>query len=149
MSSIFLLGISFNKSNAKSVLNVYLLKSPFFIINKIFIKMHNKYLIFMFFFVKILCSKCGGDIMPNMKNAKKKVKTSIKAKELNNTFKSSMKTAIKNVERAVASKDKSAASEALKVAIKRIDKAESAKVITANFKGRKKSRLTKKVNDME
>ena len=84
-----------------------------------------------------------------MKNAKKAVKTIEKKRIANNNFKASMKTAIKNVERAVASKDKGAALEALKVAIVRIDKAESNNVVSANFKARQKSRLTKKVNDME
>ena len=60
-----------------------------------------------------------------------------------------MKTAIKNVEKAVISKDKETASEALKVAIKRIDKAASSKVVTDNYKARMKSRLTKKVNEMQ
>ena len=87
--------------------------------------------------------------MPNMKNAQKAVKTSAKEKVENNNFKASMKTAIKNVERAIASKDKNAAQDALAVAIKRIDKAASAKVITANYVARTKSRLTLKVNNME
>ena len=64
--------------------------------------------------------------MPNMKNAKKAVKTSAKRKVENNDFKASMKTAIK-----------------------RIDKAASAGVITANYVARTKSRLTLKVNNME
>ena len=44
--------------------------------------------------------------MPNMKNAKKRVLVNIKKEKANNEFEASMKTAIKNVERAVASKDK-------------------------------------------
>lgn len=87
--------------------------------------------------------------MPNMKNAKKAVKTIEKKKMINNNYKASMKTAIKNVEKAVISKDKKAAEEALKIAIQRIDKAGSAKVITNNYLARNKSRLTKKVNEME
>ena len=87
--------------------------------------------------------------MPNMKNAKKAVKTSVKKKVENNNFKASMKTAIKNVERAIASKDKEVAKENLAIAIKRIDKAASAGVITANYVARTKSRLTLKVNNME
>ena len=69
-----------------------------------------------------------------MKNAKKAVKTIEKKRIINNNYKASMKTSIKNVERAVASKDKKAAEEALKVAIVRIDKAAANKVVTANFK---------------
>ena len=44
--------------------------------------------------------------MPNMKNAKKAVRNNPKRKELNNTFKASMKSAIKNVEKAVEANDK-------------------------------------------
>lgn len=87
--------------------------------------------------------------MPNMKNAKKAVKTSSKKKVTNNNYKASMKTAIKNVEKAIAAKDVEKANEALKIAIKKIDKAASAGVITANYVARTKSRLTLKVNSMK
>ena len=87
--------------------------------------------------------------MPNMKNAKKAVKTMEKKRVINNNYKASMKTAIKNVERAIASKDKKAAEEALKVAIVRIDKAAANKVVTAKFKARQKSKKKKKVNDVK
>ena len=87
--------------------------------------------------------------MPNMKNAKKAVKTSSKKKVNNNNYKASMKTAIKNVEKAIAAKDVEKANEALKIAIKKIDKAASAGVITANYVARTKSRLTLKVNSMK
>ncbi len=86
--------------------------------------------------------------MPNMKNAKKKIKTIAKEKALNNEFKASMKTAIKSVEKAVSAKDKEKAKENLKVAIKRIDKATSKKVISKNTNSRNKARLTKKVNEL-
>ncbi len=86
--------------------------------------------------------------MANIKNAKKAIKVQKKKNLINNNYKASMKTAIKNVEKAVISKDKETASEALKVAIKRIDKAASSKVVTDNYKARMKSRLTKKVNEM-
>ena len=86
--------------------------------------------------------------MPNMKNAKKKVKTSAKAKVLNNDVKSSMRTAIKNVEKAVKNNDKEKANENFKIAIKRIDKATSQKEISKNTNARNKSRLTKKVNSL-
>ena len=79
-----------------------------------------------------------------MKNAKKKIKVSAKQKINNN----SLKTAMKNVERAVASKDKDKALENLGIAIKRIDKAAGANVVSKNYCARNKSRLTKKVNEM-
>ena len=87
--------------------------------------------------------------MANMKNAKKKIKVIAKQNVGNNNFSASMKTACKNVERAVNNKDKNKANEDLKVAIKRIDKATSAGVITKNKAARNKSRLTKKVNAMD
>lgn len=87
--------------------------------------------------------------MPNIKNAKKAVLVQAKKKEINNTYKASMKTAIKNVEKAILAKDKKKAEESLKIAIQRLDKAYTAKVVTANFVARNKSRLTKKVNEMK
>lgn len=87
--------------------------------------------------------------MPNMKNAKKKVLVNIKKEKANNEFEASMKTAIKNVERAVASKDKEKATDSLKIAIKKIDKAAQKGVTSKNTSARNKSRLSKKVNSME
>ena len=83
-----------------------------------------------------------------MKNAKKRVLVNAKKNIRNNNYTASMKTAVKNVEKAVLAKDKNAAEEALKVAIKRIDKATGANVVAKNKCAREKSRLTKKVNQM-
>ncbi len=87
--------------------------------------------------------------MPNLKNAKKRVLVNKKKEVSNNEFSASMKTAIKNVERAVASKDKDKANEKLKVAIKTMDKAAQKGVTSKNKCARNKSRLSKKVNSME
>lgn len=88
--------------------------------------------------------------MPNMKNAKKAVKTSEKRKiNNNNMYKASMKSAIKNTEKAILAKDKEKAMECLQVAIKKIDKAAAAGVVKPNYVARNKSRLTIKVNNME
>ena len=87
--------------------------------------------------------------MPNMKNAKKAVRANAKKTVENNYFEASMKTAIKNVEKAVASKDKAKAQDDLKIAVKRIDKAAAKGVTSKNACARNKSRLTKKVNNME
>ena len=84
-----------------------------------------------------------------MKNAKKKVRVIAKEKDINNEYKASMRTAIKNTKKAVLTKDKEKAQENLKVAIKRIDKATKAGVTTKNAAARNKSRLTKTVNSME
>ena len=87
--------------------------------------------------------------MPNMKNAKKRVLVNIKKEKSNNEYSASMKTAIKNVEKAVIAKDKDKANEKLKVAIKTIDKAVKKGVTAKNTAARNKSRLNKKVNCME
>ena len=87
--------------------------------------------------------------MPNLKNAKKRVLVNIKKQIANNEFDASMKTAIKNVEKAVVAKDKEKANDKLKVAIKAIDKASQKGVTAKNTAARNKSRLTKKVNSME
>lgn len=86
--------------------------------------------------------------MANMKNAKKRVLVNAKKEIRNNDYSASMKTACKNVEKSIAGKDKVQAEQHLKTAIKRIDKAVSAKVVAKNTAARKKSRLTKKVNQM-
>ena len=87
--------------------------------------------------------------MANMKNAKKKIKSIAKETINNNNYAASMKTACKNVEKAVIAKDKEKATDNLKIAIKRIDKASQAGAVKKNTAARNKSRLTKKVNAME
>ncbi len=81
--------------------------------------------------------------MPNIKSAKKRVLITKKETALNNDVKSSMKTAIKKVEKA-SSKDE--ASKLLDVAIKRIDNAASKGVIKSNTRDRYKTRLQRLVN---
>ncbi len=81
--------------------------------------------------------------MANIKSAKKRILVTKKETILNNDVRSSMKTAIKKVEKA-ETKD-----EALKVlpeAIKRIDNAASKGVIKANTRDRYKNRLNKVVS---
>lgn len=87
--------------------------------------------------------------MPNIKSAKKRVKTGAKKNENNTVFKSSMKTAVKNVEKAVKANDVTTAQDALKTAHKRIDKACTSGIIKANKAARDKSRLTKMVNELK
>lgn len=84
--------------------------------------------------------------MPNIKSAKKRVKVIAKKKVMNNDFRSSMRTAIKNVEKAT---DKEVAVKNLNIAIQRIDKALSKGLVHRNYAARQKSRLTKLVNNMK
>lgn len=88
-------------------------------------------------------------IVPNIKSAKKRVITSKKKSERNTIGTSSMKTAIKKCEKAINTNDKEAAATALNTAIKRIDKAVASGLIHKNTAARKKSKLTKKKNEME
>ncbi len=87
--------------------------------------------------------------MPNIKNAKKAVLVQAKKNKINNVYKASLKTAMKNLEKAIASKDVEKAKEDLNIVMKRLDKALSNKVVTSNYVARNKSRLTKKVNEMK
>jgi small subunit ribosomal protein S20 len=87
--------------------------------------------------------------MANLKNAKKRILVNERKNKVNSLYRASMKTAIKNTEKAILSGDAKTAKDALQVAIKRIDKAASKGVVTPNFVARKKSRLTKKVNEMK
>ena len=81
--------------------------------------------------------------MPNIKSAKKRVLITKKESELNNVVKTSMKTAIKNVEKASTKEE---AIEKSTVAIKRIDNAASKGVIKANARDRYKKRVHKIVS---
>ncbi len=87
--------------------------------------------------------------MPNMKNAEKKILVDEKREDTNNMYVATMKNSIKKVDKAVAAKDKEKANEALKCAIKAIDKAQKNGTVKKNTCSRNKSRLTKKVNAME
>ena len=84
--------------------------------------------------------------MPNIKSAKKRVITNAKKRENNILTRSSMKTAIKKSEKAIKAGDKKSADDNLKVALKRIDKAQAKGLIKKNAAARQKSRLTKQTN---
>lgn len=88
-------------------------------------------------------------MMPNMKNAVKKVKVIANKTKSNNNYEASMKTAMKSVNKAVNNKDKTKADEGLKTAIKKLDKAAAKGTVKKNYVARHKSRLAKKVNSME
>lgn len=86
--------------------------------------------------------------MPNIKSAIKRVSV-IETKTLkNNMIKSEYKTAVKKFEAAVAEGNKEKATEALKLATKKIDGACSKGIIKQNTASRKKSNLAKKINAM-
>lgn len=84
--------------------------------------------------------------MANIKSAKKRILVDRRNAERNKAIKSSVKTAIKKVDAAVAAKDKTAADTALVAAISEIDKASSKGVFHKKTASRKISRLTLAVN---
>jgi small subunit ribosomal protein S20 len=84
--------------------------------------------------------------MPNIKSAIKRVKTSNERRAQNASVKSSMRTAVKNVEALVTNNDLDNAKAALVEASKKLDKAARNGLIHKNAAARQKSRLTKKVN---
>lgn len=86
--------------------------------------------------------------MANIKSQKKRIITNRKSAILNNDVKSSMKTAIKKFEKALA-EGKEEASKKLNVAIKAIDNAASKGVVKKNTAARYKSNIQKKFNSLE
>ena len=84
--------------------------------------------------------------MPNIKSQIKRVKTNEKRRQFNASYKASMRTAIKNVEVAIETKNVEAAKEACNTANKKLDKAVAKGICHKNFAARQKSRLSKKIN---
>lgn len=87
--------------------------------------------------------------MPNIKSAKKRVKTDAVKKERNRDKIASMRTAIKKVRLASKQGDKNLAEENLKVANKKIDKAVKSGLVHKNKAARDKSNLSKTVNNIK
>ncbi len=86
--------------------------------------------------------------MANNKQQIKRNTQNEKRRLANNSFRSSLKTAIKNVEVAVANNEKEKAVEALSVAYKKIDKSVAKGIHHKNYANRQKARLSNKVNKL-
>ena len=86
--------------------------------------------------------------MPNIKSAKKRMRSSVKKTDANTLVNSSMRTAIKKFEKEVKAGNKEEASNNLNVALQRIDKAKNNGLVHKNKAARLKSRLTKMMNAM-
>ncbi|MEX3609915.1 30S ribosomal protein S20 [Rothia sp. LK2588] len=86
--------------------------------------------------------------MANIKSQKKRILTNEKARLRNNTYKSELKTAIRKVHQAVTSQDKDAATEALRFASRKLDKAVSKGVLHKKNAANKKSGLAALVNKL-
>ncbi|MHA7238654.1 30S ribosomal protein S20 [Arthrobacter sp. TMS1-12-1] len=84
--------------------------------------------------------------MANIKSQKKRILTSEKARQRNNSVKSELKTAIRAVNTAVEGADKDAAATALQAASRKLDKAVTKGVLHKNNAANRKSAISKKVN---
>lgn len=87
--------------------------------------------------------------MPNIKSAKKRVLTNARKENENKVVESKMKNSIKKLEKAIKSGNKEESKKELDVTLKNIDKALNIGIIKKNNAARKKSRLTKSVNDVK
>lgn len=86
--------------------------------------------------------------MAQIKSQIKRIETNEKARQRNVAVRSRIATESKKVRLAVEKGDKKAAEEALKLALKLIDKSVTAKVYARNTAARKKASLTKLVNGL-
>lgn len=84
--------------------------------------------------------------MANIKSAKKRILVDRRNAERNKAIKSKVKTAVKDVDAAIAAGDKDAASKALTTAISEINRAASKGVFHKKTASRKISRITIAVN---
>ena len=87
--------------------------------------------------------------MPNIKSAKKRMRSNAKKADVNTLVSSSMKTAVKKVEKEIKAGNKKEAEANLNVALQRIDKATNSGLVHKNKAARLKSRLIKSKNNME
>lgn len=86
--------------------------------------------------------------MANMKQQIKRYKNDNAKRAANNSFKSALKTAIKNVLTAVEAGDKEAAVAAYNVAASKLDSSVTKGIHKKNYASRQKSRLSKLVNSI-
>ncbi len=86
--------------------------------------------------------------MANMKQQIKRYKNDNEKRLANNAFKSSLKTAIKNVLVAVEEGNKDKATEAYNIASSKLDASITKGIHHRNYASRQKSRLSKLVNTL-
>lgn len=87
--------------------------------------------------------------MPIMRSAKKRLRQNIKRNLRNRSYKSAMKTQVKNFLSVMKEGNVQAAEEELRLAIKKLDKAAAKGILHKNTASRKKSRLTKRLNKIK
>ncbi len=83
--------------------------------------------------------------MANIKSQKKRILTNEKRRQRNQAVKSELKTLVRHTREAVEAGDQEAATSALRLASKKLDKAVSKGVIHKNQAAQRKSKLAKRV----
>ncbi|WP_237203627.1 30S ribosomal protein S20 [Rothia endophytica] len=86
--------------------------------------------------------------MANIKSQKKRILTNEKARLRNNAIKSDLKTSLRRVNEAVEAQDVAAATDALRTASRKLDKAVSKGVLHKKNAANKKSGLAARVNKL-
>lgn len=86
--------------------------------------------------------------MPTSKQAKKRVRQGEKKRQHNRIIRSTLRTQIKKVEKAIADNDTAAVQELYRAMESRIDKAARKGIIHKNAAARKKARLAKRLQAM-
>jgi len=86
--------------------------------------------------------------MANIKSAKKRILVNRSKALRNQMIKSQLKTTVKKFNAAVDAGDKAAASELLKLVVKKVDQAVAHGILHKNNAAHKKSEFTKKFNAM-
>ncbi|WP_113722937.1 30S ribosomal protein S20 [Arcanobacterium haemolyticum] len=83
--------------------------------------------------------------MANIKSQKKRIKTNEKRRVRNQAYKSELKTLVRKTREAIATGNAEAATDALKVASRKLDKAVSKGIIHKNQAANRKSKLAVQV----
>lgn len=86
--------------------------------------------------------------MANIKSQMKRIKTNAKRTERNKAYKSELRTWVRKFREAAASGDKDAATDALRLASKKLDKAVTKGVIHRNQAANKKSAMARVHNSL-
>jgi small subunit ribosomal protein S20 len=87
--------------------------------------------------------------MANIKSARKRAKQAIERREHNMSLRTTVRTAIKNVKKAVASGNKEAAAKSLVASQRIIDRVVAKGVLHPNAGGRHKSRLAHAIKGLK
>ena len=86
--------------------------------------------------------------MANIKSSKKAIKQIAKTTQNNHELKARVKNSIRNAEKAIAAKNKEEAISLVKEVQVNIDKAQAQGLVKMNTAARQKSRLNKKVKEL-